>query len=301
MSVPSDLRSLKLLADVARLGSIGAAGRAAGVSQQSASERLRALEAETRLVLVQRAPRGSALTPAGQLLVEWTRDLLARADEVDIALATLRRDQSQELHVYASMTTAEFLLPRWLVQLRHRRRISVSLRAVNSADVILALRHRQADLGFVEGPIDVGGLSTTVVGTDELVMVAAPDDRWSRRRKPITPADIANRRLTCREPGSGTRAVVEDALRNAGTRLAEPDVELATNTAILAAVRAGGSPALVSRRSAAADLLMKTVVEVAIADLDFSREFRAVWVGGTRLPAGPSRELLDIARADQQP
>jgi molybdate transport repressor ModE-like protein len=300
VTVPFDLRSLKLLADVARLGSIGAAGRAAGVSQQSASERLRALESETKLVLVQRAHRGSALTPAGQLLVEWTRDLLARADEIDIALATLRRDQSQELRVYASMTTAEFLLPRWLVQLRRRRAISVSLRAANSAEVIVALRHADADLGFVEGPIDVGGLSTMVVGVDELIMVAAPDDRWSRRRKPLTPADIANRRLTCREPGSGTRAVAEDALHKAGMQLAEPDVELATNTAILAAVRAGGSPALVSRRSAAADLSMRTVVDVPVADLDFSREFRAVWVGGTRLPAGPIRELLAIARADQQ-
>ena len=36
-----DLPSLRLLADVARLGSIGAAGREAGISQQSASERLR--------------------------------------------------------------------------------------------------------------------------------------------------------------------------------------------------------------------------------------------------------------------
>lgn len=298
VSVLSDLRSLRLLAHVARFGSIGAAGRDAGISQQSASERIRALEAQTGLVLVQRAHRGSGLTPAGQLLVEWTRDLLSRADEVEIALTTLRQGRSQELHVYASMTTAEFLLPRWLVRLRQRREIAVSLKAVNSADVIAALHRGEADLGFVEGPVDLDGLSTRVVGTDDLVLIASPDDCWARRRSPLTPTTIGSRPLTCREPGSGTRGVIERAMLAAGTRLAEPDVELATNASVLAAVRAGGAPAFASRRAIGADLAMRSLVEVVVVGLNLSRQFRAVWVGLTQPPAGPVRELLSIARAD---
>lgn len=299
MSVASlpELSSLRLLADVARLGSIGAAGRAAGISQQSASERLRSVEAQTGLVLIQRAHRGSGLTPAGRLLVEWSADLLARADEIEIAVATLRRERSEELHVHASMTTAEYLLPRWLVRLRQVRQVSVSLRAANSEEVVAAVRHGDADLGFVEGPVDVGGFSTAAVGTDELVLVAASDDAWTRRRSPLRPAALAGRALTCREQGSGTRAVVEQAMRTVGENLASPEVELTTNAAILAAVRAGGSPAFVSRRAAASDLSSGALVAVPVADLDLSRQFRAIWVGGPRPPAGPVRDLLAIARS----
>lgn len=296
-----DLPALRLLADVARLGSIGAAGREAGISQQSASERLRAMETQAGLVLVQRAARGSELTAAGRLLVEWSADLLLRADEIENALQTLRRGRSEELHVHASMTTAEYLLPRWLVQLRRVRQVAVSLRAVNSGDVVAAVRSGEADLGFVEGPVDVSGLSTAVVGTDELVLVAAPDDPWARRRTAIRPAALASRALTCREPGSGTRAVVESALARAGERLKEPEVALTTNAAILAAVGAGGSPAFVSERAAATDLLSGRVVAVPLTDLDVTREFRAAWVGGARPPAGPVRDLLAIARRSLPP
>ncbi|MFE3998294.1 LysR family transcriptional regulator [Nocardioides sp. YIM B13467] len=292
-----DIPSLRLLADVARLGSIGAAGRAAGISQQSASERLRAIETQVGLVLVQRAHRGSELTQAGKLLVEWSGDLLERADEIENAMQTLRRGRSDELHVHASMTTAEYLLPRWLVRLRQQRRVAVSLRAANSEDVVAAVRQGEADLGFVEGPVDTEGLSTTGVGFDELVLVAAPDDRWARRRSGIHANELATRPLTCRERGSGTRAVVESALATIGERLADPEVEFATNAAILASVRAGGSPAFVSSRASQADLDMGALVSVPVPELDLSREFRAVWVGGARPPAGLVRDLLGIARS----
>ena len=142
-----ELSALRLLTEVARLGSIGAAGRAVGISQQSASERLRAMETQTGLVLVRRAPRGSELTDAGQLLVEWSKDLLERADEIDSALDTLRRGRTRELRVHASLTTAEYLLPRWLVQFRRTHDVPVSLRAVNSDDVVAAVRAAESDLG----------------------------------------------------------------------------------------------------------------------------------------------------------
>lgn len=299
-----DLAALRLLADVARLGSIGAAGRASGISQQSASERLRAMEAEVGLVLLRRQARGSSLTEAGRLLVEWSVALLRQADEVETALATLRGDGTRELRVHASMTTAEFLLPAWLVALRRvapERAAGVSVRATNSRAVLAAVRAGEADLGFIEGPARphaLDGMSHRAVGTDELVLAAAPADPWARRGSPITPALVARRPLTSREPGSGARAVVEGALASAGVVAAPPEVELTTNAAVLAAVRAGGAPGFVSRRAAALDLAAGSLVAVPTRGLDLTRALTAVWVGGSRPPAGPVRDLLAIAARD---
>ncbi len=295
MSVLPDLPSLRLLADVARLGSIGAAGRAAGISQQSASERLRSMEAVTGLALVQRATTGSTVTAAGRLLVEWSADLLERADEVEDAVRTLRDERSRELHVHASMTVAEHLLPRWLVALRRERSIAATLRATNSEAVVAAVVSGEADLGFVEGPGDLAGLPSLVVGADELCLVAVAGDPWARRRRPLDPATVAARALTSREQGSGTRLVWERALAAAGVTPVAPDAELTTTAAVLTSVSAGGSPAFVSRRTAARDIEAGVLVEVATAGLDLRRVFTAVWVGGRRPPAGPVRDLLGIA------
>lgn len=295
MTVLPDLLSLRLLADVAGLGSIGAAGRAAGMSQQSASERLRAMEAQTGLVLVQRATSGSSLTAAGRLLVEWSSPLRQQADEVESAIRTLRTERSAELHVHASMTTAEHLLPRWLVRLRRERSISASLLATNTEAVLAAVRTGEADVGFIEGPGDLSGLSSRVVGGDVLVLVAEPDDPWARRRRPLDAAAVAGRSLTSREPGSGTRQVVRDALAASGLSPAAPEVELTTTVALLASVRAGGAPAFVSDRSVQRELDAGQLVRVPTTGLDLTRLFAAVWVGGPRPPAGPLRDLLAIA------
>jgi len=298
-----DLVSLRLLADVTRLGSIGAAGRAAGISQQSASERLRAMEAQTGLVLVERSPRGARLTAEGRLLVEWSAELLHQADEVETALATLRGEQRRQLHVHASMTTAEYLLPGWLVELRRQTApagraapVSVSLQATNSDHVLEAVRIRAADLGFVEGPATTIGLHTHVVGHDELVLVASPEDPWARRRRPLSAAMLATRALTSRERGSGTRRAYEQAVMRAGVALVEPDAEFATNAAVLAAVRAGGAPAFLSRLAAARDLSAGWLVRLRVVGLDLRRDFTAIWLGGATLPPGPARDLLAIAR-----
>lgn len=302
MALP-DLTSLRLLADVARFGSIGAAGREARISQQSASERLRAMEAQTGLVLVERSTRGARLTAEGRLLVEWSAELLHQADEVETALTALRGEHRRQLHVHASMTTAEYLLPGWLVELRRQTapagpaaQLSVSLQATNTDRVVEAVRIRAADLGFIEGPADTTGLHTRVVGHDELVLVASPEDPWARRRTPLPAGTLGTRALTSREPGSGTRRALEQAAARAGVTLVEPDAELATNAAVLAAVRAGGAPAVLSRLAAERDLAAGWLVRLRSSGLDLRRDFTAVWQGGRTLPPGPARDLLAIAQ-----
>jgi len=253
------------------------------------------METQTGLVLVQRATSGSTLTSAGRLLVEWSTGLLEQAEEVESSLRTLREGRSEELHVFASMTTAEYLLPRWLVRLRRERAIAASLHATNSEAVLEAVRSGEADLGFVEGPADLGGLSSKIVGADVLALVAEPTDPWARRRKLLDAAAIAGRSLTSREAGSGTRRVVEEALIEAGHPPAAPEVELTTTSAVLASVRAGSPPAFLSRRAVSREIESGQLVEVATTGLDLRRVFTAVWVGGPRPPVGAVRDLLGIA------
>ena len=99
-----DLAALELFVAVARYGSIGAAARHAGISQQAASARLRAMEAQVGAALLDRDPRGSRLTAAGALLVDWAAPLLAQAGELDSGIASLRRARDAQLRVAASLT-----------------------------------------------------------------------------------------------------------------------------------------------------------------------------------------------------
>ena len=298
-----DLDGLRLLVHIARLGSIGAAARAHGTTQQAASERVRGMETLTGLTLVRRGARGSELTEAGIVVVERATHLLAVAEEIEAAIDGLRADRGRDLAVWASMTIAETLIPRWLVQLRQRQEsegtapTTVSLTASNSTRVVEAVRDGTAGLCFVEGVTAPTGVRHTAVAEDVLVLVAAHGTPLSRRRTPLTPRQVAELPLVQRERGSGTREVLEAALGAHGLTAADPVVELTTATAVRGTVLAGGAAAFLSQRVVARDLALGHLVAVPTADLQLQRTFRAVWSGAKQPPAGPVRNLVGIARA----
>ncbi|MEF3119316.1 LysR family transcriptional regulator [Streptomyces chrestomyceticus] len=291
-----DLGALELLLAVARLGSLGRAARERGISQPAASSRLRSMERQLGVALVERSPRGSRLTDAGALVTDWARRVVEAAEAFDAGAQALRGRRDSRLRVAASMTIAEYLLPGWLIALRAQRPdTAVSLLAGNSAAVAERLLAGEADLGFVEGLDVPAGLDGAVVGHDRLVVVAAPAHPWARRRTELTAAELAAAPLILRERGSGTRQVLDAALAGHGG-LAAPLLELASTTAVKAAAVSGAGPSVLSELAVGEELAARRLVEVPVLGTPFGRELRAVWPAGQR-PAGPARHLLGLTRA----
>jgi DNA-binding transcriptional LysR family regulator len=299
----SDLTGFDLLLSVARLGSLGRAAAEHGISQPAASARMRQLEGQLGLALIERSPRGSTLTPAGALVADWAQAAVEAAAALDAGASALRREHDSRLRIAASLTIAEYLLPRWLTALRAADPgTAVALSAVNSEQVGQALLAGAADIGFVEGPRAPDGLRSGPVGHDTLTVVAAPSHKWARRRSGVPASELAQTPLVIREAGSGTRGFFEHALRvQAGLEHVPPVAELSSTTAIKAAVAAGAGPAVLSSLAVAAELSAGTLRAVTITGLDLNRTLRVVWAAGRRLD-GPARDLYAIAaRSSRRP
>lgn len=299
MSLPdrvTDLMPFDLLLSVARLGSLGLAAAEHGISQPAASTRIRRLERQLGVPLIERSPRGSHLTPDGELVAGWAQAAIDAALALDAGVTSLRARSDAVLRVAASMTIAEYLLPGWLTALRARDpKTAVALTAGNSAEVAAAVLDGGADLGFVEGPDLIPGLASHPVGADRLTVVVAPGHRWARRRSGITAAELAAMPLVAREPGSGTRRHFEEALgAQAALDRVPPVAELSSTTAIKAAVAAGIGPAVLSSLAVAPEIAAGTLHPVKVTDLDLSRKLLAVWAAGRQL-TGPAADLRTIA------
>lgn len=297
MPVASDaptIASLDLFVSVVQLGSLSAAAAAHGITQPSASVRIRQLERQVGVELLTRGPNGSVPTDAGVLVADWSQQVLAAFAEMQAALATLRR-QGANLRVAASYTIAEHLLPRWLGQLRAAHPDThVELEVVNSATVIKRVERGDAPLGFVEVPGPITGLRSRVVGTDDLVVVVAPAHAWARRRRPVPLERFVSEHLVLREPGSGTREALVHAVEALGASLAPAALELGSTTAVRASVEDGGAPAVLSRLAVADALAAGRLVAVEVTGLDLHRELRAVWLPGRALEP-VMKVLLEVA------
>ncbi|MEV6139493.1 LysR family transcriptional regulator [Nocardia sp. NPDC051990] len=291
-----DLAALDLLLSVIELGSLGRAAQAHGISQPSASSRIRYLEKLVGMSVLERTTLGSRPTPAGALIAEWARGVIDAAQQLDAGIDTLRAQRDSQLRVAASQTIAEYLFPGWLMTLRTTAPdTAIALQSGNSVEVAQAVLDGKAAIGFIESPRKFHGLESHIVARDRLVVVVAPQHRWARRGS-VDLAELAATALIQREPGSGTRTWFENAVARVIPGWAPAvALELSSTTAIKTAVASGVGPAVLSSLAVAAEIAAGTLASPTINGVDLTRTLRAIWPAGHRL-TGPAHDLYAIAR-----
>jgi DNA-binding transcriptional LysR family regulator len=225
-----------------------------------------------------------------------SRRVLGEVHGMMAAIDALVAQQSSHLRVAASLTVAEHLLPAWITTLRGESPdMGLAVEVANTSRVLERVRGGAADLGFVEGEeTRLDGLAAVVVRRDRLVLVVPPEHPWAGRRSPVEAAELADIELILREPGSGTREVLDGALRPWGGPRSR--LELGSTTAILAATRRGEGPAVLSTLAVAEDIAAGRLIAVPTRGIELTRALRAVWqVSRPLVPL--ARRLLNVAVA----
>lgn len=279
-----ELGALRALTLVAEEQSMSAVSERLGISQQAVSLRIRQLERQLGVRLLNRSARGSTPTPAGELVVGWAAGLLSAADEFARAVDTLRADRAVTARVAASLTVAEYFLPDWIARWRDELGDAcpvVQLTAENSGAVIDAVRDGSADLGFIEAPVVPHDLSSVTVAHDRVELVVQHDHPWAGRAA-VSAREVARTPLVLRELGSGTREAFESALAEAGhPRSADPAAVLSTTLEVRSALIGGVAPGALSSLAVAEDVRAGRLVRVRIRGVRIVRPLTAIWAGRT--------------------
>jgi DNA-binding transcriptional LysR family regulator len=250
------LDQLRVFVAVAERQHMTRAAEALNLAQSAVSATIAGLEGRYGAKLFDRIGRGIELTKVGSVFLEEARGVLDRAEAAELKLAELSGLKRGRLLVHASQTIASYWLPRHLVTFgRAHPGIAIRLVVGNTAEVAAAILAGTAELGLVEGPIKQPLLSATEIARDQLVLVVGPNHPWTAKRC-ISTDDLAEAEWVLRESGSGTRSVLEAALRNKGvaTTALKVVLELPTNEAVRGAVGAGMGATAISASAAASGL-----------------------------------------------
>lgn len=277
--------ALRLLVEVDALGGVGAAARALGISQPTASRTLAAVEHHVGFPLFTRTPRGSAVTQAGIAVVAQARVILEAHEKLGRTVETLAAGEAGTLKLAASRTIGEHLVPSWLgAEASAHPDVWVSFRFDNSAVVIRWVKEGTVPLGFIEDPVPPEGLASEVLSHDQLAIIAPLAHPWAHQR--VNADDLAAVGLVEREPGSGTRATLDRVL----PERAHPAVELDSNAAIVRAVAAGVGPAVLSEMAVKRHVHDGAVARVQWEGPALERPLHAIWRADARVP----REVVDF-------
>ena len=284
-----ELAALDLLRSVVEHGSLSRAAEAHGITQPSASSRIRTLERQLGVTVLDRSPTGSRLTPDGRLVAGWADAVLESAAALASGVESMRAQQAGLLRVAASYTIAEYFLPPWLDRfLAERAHESVTLDVTNSRAVIDRVDSGAVDIGFIESPVVPRTMSQQVISTDELIPVVSSRHPWASAGS-VGLNEFLLTPLVLREPGSGTRESLEMRLSELGHSLPRVALDLGSISAVRIAVMNGSSPTVISRLAVADDLANGRLVEVDLPEIRIERRLRAVW---------PSRNELSRLAAE---
>ncbi|MGH8689272.1 MAG: LysR family transcriptional regulator [Burkholderiales bacterium] len=260
-------RRLQVFHAVAKHLSFTKAAEALFMTQPAVTFQIRQLEEHFNARLFDRAHGRIALTPAGRTALEYAERIQALSAELDTRLKEMSGQAVGPLLIGASMTIAEYLLPPVLGEFKSLNPgVVPRLFVANSEAVQARIAERTLDLGFIEGDSHLPSLATDVCCDDELQVVCAPGHPLARL-KAATPQALAEHGYVGREPGSGTREVIDHYLVKAGmpADALQLVMELGSPEAIKGLVTTGHAFAIMSRAIVARELHAGVLVCVPLA------------------------------------
>jgi DNA-binding transcriptional LysR family regulator len=198
--------------------------------------------------------------------------------EARVALTKLEHTVSGELRLGASTTVAQYLLPRILrAFVKDNPRIALSVVSGNTEEIVSLLLNGSIMVGMIEGPPMTKSVHTEKFSEDRLVLIVPRSHEWSGL--PLVPiAALVEAPLLLREQGSGSRRIVEQAIKKAGLPLNRLHIvmELDSTEAIISGVEAGLGLGFVSEWAAHKALRLRTVSLLPIEGLDIHRNLTLV-------------------------
>lgn len=202
------LRQLQVFVSVAQHGSTVAASEALSMSQSAVSASLAELERALDGPLFDRVARRLSINETGRQFFPRALSLLDQAQELE----RFTTQTGVQLRIAASNTIGSYILPALMAGFRASQGgpCQLDLRIGNTRDVLRSVMQFEADIGLVEGASHERELRSMPWCDDEMVVVVGPSHPLAAPNAPLD--GLRDAEWIVREPGSGTREIIEERL-----------------------------------------------------------------------------------------
>src|SRR5436305_9131270 len=223
-----DVRQLRYLVALAEERHFTRAAAREHIAQPALSQQIRRLENELGLALVDRTTRRVSVTPAGELLVDRARRILAEVEAAQSELQALRGVQAGHVTVGAMHTMGPVDVSLALAIFHERYpAVELTVREMSSEELAEMLRVDELDLAFlsVTERIESHGLGLHQLVSEELVVILSLGHPLADRDR-IRMAELRDEQFISYRQGARLRELLNAAGEHAGF---EPQVKLESN------------------------------------------------------------------------
>jgi DNA-binding transcriptional LysR family regulator len=210
------LRQLQIFIAICKSGSTTAAAELVSLSQSATSASLNELESLLQVELFDRIGKKLVLNENGRQILPQAMQAMDIGHSIEDQFNLNGRHKKSTLHIGASTTIGNYLLPSLLSQYSKEASILPKIEIANTSNISIAVANFEVDFGLIEGPCHESDLIVEKWLEDELIIVSSKQHPLAIKnlKSKITSKDLSNAQWLLRESRSGTREAVEQLLTN---------------------------------------------------------------------------------------
>ncbi|MCX7794022.1 MAG: selenium metabolism-associated LysR family transcriptional regulator [Thermodesulfovibrionales bacterium] len=273
-----DDHRLKVFCTVAETKSFSKASEIIHLTQPAVSLQIQALEEIYDTKLFDRSSSTVTLTPAGEILYRYAKQILGLYAQAEREIASLTGLIKGSIRAGASTTIANYLLPSIISDFKKiNKKVRFHVLIGNTKRIVDHLNNGIVYFGLVEGDVSKYKLKADRILKDELVVIVSSDHPFSGR-KSVSVHELVNEPFILREEGSGTRQVIEKYFLKFGISVSDLNVVavLGGTEAIKEAVEDGAGISIVSKWAVRREVSRGTLRMIPLKEERLTRDFSLI-------------------------
>ena len=294
------LESLKVFCDLTETESFTKAAQINGVTQSAVSQQISALERQFNALLIERSRKKFRLTQEGQVLYDYSKQILSTYDAMESNLQDLKDIISGTIRVATIYSIGLHDLPPYLKKF---------LKAFPTVNVHVEYRHAQeiyedvvgnvVDVGLVAYPQRGAHWELVPLRKEPLVLICHPQHPLAKH-KSIKLSQIQGQNFVGFSANIPTRRAIDRLLKEAKVTV-PMTMEFDNIETVKRAVEIEAGIAIVPHTTVVQELSKKTLAEVQLeGGQDFTRPLAAV-IKKHKVLSPALRQFLTVLKGEKEP
>jgi DNA-binding transcriptional LysR family regulator len=269
------VETLKIFCDLAETESFTKAAQINQVTQSAVSQQINALERHFRSMLIERSKKKFRLTREGQVLYEFSKQIIQTYDELHSRLQEIKEVISGTIRVATIYSIGLHDLPPYLKKfLKNYPTVNVHVEYRRSNQVYEDVLSNVVDLGLVAYPVRDARLEVVPLRKERLVVICHPQHPLARQTS-IKLTAIAAQKFICFDPDIPTRKALDKILKDAAVEI-QNVMEFDNIETVKRAVEIDAGISIVPQTTVVQEITKQTLAQVEVEDGEFYRPLAAI-------------------------
>ncbi|MEJ5239188.1 MAG: LysR family transcriptional regulator [Limisphaera sp.] len=269
------IESLKVFCDLAETQSFTKAAQINGVTQSAVSQQISSLERQFKSLLIERSKKKFRLTREGEVLYEYSKQIIATYEALHHRLQELKDIISGTVRVSTIYSIGLHDLPPYIKQfMKTYPTVTVQVEYRHADQVYEDVLGNVVDMGLVAYPTKDGKLEIIPLRKTPMVVICHPEHPLAKVRNVKLKA-LNGEKFVGFRPDIPTRKALDRVMREHGVTV-QYVMEFDNIETVKRAVEIGAGVSIVPQSTVTQEVTNRTLVAVTLEDGKIERPMAAV-------------------------